>query len=730
MKTSQKKGIPKALQAGSSSKTSSQTLKLCKKTIQTMMSTAALIVSLLSEAYASNLLCDETIEWHRWKRYGNASWIFDHDNCEFRWGNKVKWADRILMNASAAFSDPNLYPINITMIVEPLENKWEKSNIERWHLGDNIPKGIWFNHSRPTRTEMIWTSPNDGSYTVRRWVDDILTEDTPWGSTSLPKDIQYIGIGYWNADDSPGAIYKGFYFNRYSAVTTDPTISPTTYPTINPTIITESPSISPTILPETDRKVIWHQEMTGIVDTSNWTKIASDSIELVPATDFDTDQMVNISAELSELYMMYIAYYQFYLEESWELCGQIDNPNDAYMYRMASTLGYKQIELTFSAARYCEIYYTLDNKISRNEWHLINKTTSGSNELGIGSITDAVYTFDGSADDNEGIGIFLFVNTGGPEFCCLIRDWKLTGIPISNTTNTTNYPTNIPSSIPSSAPTAVDSTGKPSIASSTNSTIDPSIQASTTPTFQDSHKSSTSPTSSATNDVLVLISAESTNPTNTYSETLEVTQSTSSDINIQNDVNSESTESWIFMLYGGAIVLMIIAIGLLIFMALRKVKSDKMKKQTIMKIKTSSNKKYDHNRNKQNVNNVDVVQVKVSSITENLKMKKTAHSMNNVQNKDPSKAVPALPKNILMAVNSNSIQVRQKDTHGFIINESSEEDMDYMGEIQSKEGITQGYNGQANQTMGHALPMKSTKNDYSISRDSQSDMAMLSEGDV
>ena len=153
--------------------------------------------------------------------------------------------------------------------------------------------------------------------------------------------------------------------------------------------------------------------MTGAVNIWDWTKVATNSVDLI-----------------DEIWMT--EYCPFAWEPCWELCGQISNRSNAYMYRSASTIGYQQIEFTYSidptyvnsAGQYCEIYYTLDAVIDKNEWKLINKSTTPER------IQNAVYAFDANADNNEAVTIFLFSNTGSDTHCCRIRDWKLTGIPL------------------------------------------------------------------------------------------------------------------------------------------------------------------------------------------------------------------------------------------------------------------------------------------------------------
>ena len=191
------------------------------------------------------------------------------------------------------------------------------------------------------------------------------------------------------------------------------------------------------------RKVIWKQMMTGDINLVNWTRIAP-SRSIVWRTSLNNNSMCPYSGE-----------------NCWEICGSFSNNDSQYMYRMASTVGYVQIQLSYSIKQsviydwqFCEIYYTIDSNTTKNAWRLIKKFTTGDS-----TAINKVYSFNVNADDNDGVGIFIYANTStdNKTGCCHLRDWKLTGIPIStstttSTTTSTSVPTNSSSTLSTSSP--------------------------------------------------------------------------------------------------------------------------------------------------------------------------------------------------------------------------------------------------------------------------------------
>ena len=158
--------------------------------------------------------------------------------------------------------------------------------------------------------------------------------------------------------------------------------------------------------------------MTGAVNLANWTNVASNPIVLRTYSSSNSNHYCPIP-----------------LQNCWALCGQSNDGWYAYMYTIASTIGYQQIELTYSIGPnglggdpdHCEIYYTLDSKTSTSDWIFINKyATSDGNQV------NRVFTFNGTADNNTGLGIFIYAKSWWDLECCHLSDWKLTGIPISN----------------------------------------------------------------------------------------------------------------------------------------------------------------------------------------------------------------------------------------------------------------------------------------------------------
>ena len=127
-------------------------------------------------------------------------------------------------------------------------------------------------------------------------------------------------------------------------------------------------------------------------------------------------------------------------QNCWQICGQSSSSTSAYMYRMASTKGYQQIELTYSiigynhqySSDYCEIYYTVNNVT--NYWQLIGSYQWDQWDP---AYLNQVFSFNGTGDDNEGVGIFIYAHTQSSSRCCRVRDFKLTGIPMTTTINPT-----------------------------------------------------------------------------------------------------------------------------------------------------------------------------------------------------------------------------------------------------------------------------------------------------
>ena len=197
-----------------------------------------------------------------------------------------------------------------------------------------------------------------------------------------------------------------------------------------------SPSKSPTLPPTRERMVIWHQAMNNTGGISNWTNVASTDISLM--NDQTNDDWEDCP---------------FPYEPCWSICGQSQNRDDAYMYRIASTEGYEQIELTYSidpyyvweSNQYCEIRYVLDSSTIMDQSSLVNRKYD-SNDV----IIDETFAFDENVDNNGGLTIFLFANTGDPLRCCRIREWKLTGIAML----LTSIPSKFPSDSPSLSPTS------------------------------------------------------------------------------------------------------------------------------------------------------------------------------------------------------------------------------------------------------------------------------------
>ena len=271
------------------------------------------------------------------------------------------------------------------------------------------------------------------------------------------------------------------------------------------------------------REVIWGQVMTGAVDMTDWVTRADNAVILV---DDDLDSRGSNNADETQ-------WCPVNGENCWELCGQEDNYANAYIYRLASTKGYKDIEFQYSIdpysmndGDYCQISYTVDN--GDTNWIEIDRYSTPE------FVRDLIFEFDSTADDKDGVGVKVWANsrgylygdsTGGYD-CCRFRDFYLTGIPITDdptaypTTTPTTDPTTDPSKIPTNTPsihptytpsitpTSLPTTHEPSTAQpstnqpSSNPTVHPSSYPTTqspistqTPTGQPTIQSTNVPTS-------------------------------------------------------------------------------------------------------------------------------------------------------------------------------------------------------------------------------------------
>ena len=271
--------------------------------------------------------------------------------------------------------------------------------------------------------------------------------------------------------------------------------------------------------PTKPREVIWSEDMTSGPNLSNWTKVTSDNVVL------RTFQNGN-------------AYCPIQYENCWELCGDWSQQSNQYMYRMASTKGYHQIELTYSVANYnvlsgssyCELHYTIDGNTERNAWNLIARYNEFTNPQ---QVTDRTVSLS-DATDNDGIGIFIWANAGDNQ-CCRLRDFILTGIttPTSSPTDDpTRDPTNDPSCDPTIDPTINPSRNptpkltvadlepeQPSLDPTADPSLDPTMLPSLEPTMHPSIMHTTKPTTLSTRYPTIPTSNPNPGPTSDISST-------------------------------------------------------------------------------------------------------------------------------------------------------------------------------------------------------------------
>ena len=207
-----------------------------------------------------NLLCDETLIWHPQSGLSNGKevWKFDHDKCEFQWGNDTG-IQYVLFNASAAFSNADNYPLILSMIVEPLYD-WEYTELTYYiNPGyDGFQSGSLGglqNFTESSQINYIFTAPNYDCVE-----QEILTKSNGiyqnkiWSATSCynhigsTANVQNIGIAdsarsHPNEVSGPFSIIKGFYFSGYPSLTSSPSTSPSIVPPSSPS---SNPSVAPT----------------------------------------------------------------------------------------------------------------------------------------------------------------------------------------------------------------------------------------------------------------------------------------------------------------------------------------------------------------------------------------------------------------------------------------------------------------------------------------------------
>ena len=219
-----------------------------------------------------------------------------------------------------------------------------------------------------------------------------------------------------------------------------------------------------------ERETIWEQQMTSSsLNLANWTKIADN---------------VNPSSTGNGPYNCPVRN-----QHCWQVCGQSNAGWNAYIYRMASTKGYHHIQLEYSIRPYqveaewqwCDIAYTVNIDTDIDNGIRIARYSQSNNLI---AYLDQVSSLHSTADDNDGVAIFVQAWTDGDWRCCHIRDFKLTGIPLptSEPTNTPTIVTSNPTSHPAiMADPTLSPTEIPTVSPSSD-TESPSNQPSVAPT--------------------------------------------------------------------------------------------------------------------------------------------------------------------------------------------------------------------------------------------------------
>eukprot|EP01084_Bolivina_argentea_P082634 149602_1 len=171
---------------------------------------------------------------------------------------------------------------------------------------------------------------------------------------------------------------------------------------------------------------IWYESMQANTGFSNWIESqtpqptsfdfqSGTQTNGCPTTDWDTIK-----------------------NDCWRFCNAY-----AYIYRSASTTGYKNISLEFdidpwsmqSNNQYCDIEWSTDN----TNWNLIHRS-SGSEH-----IVNSIFYLYNTSWNQPNINIRIYINSNSPSSCCYISHFSLNGSPITPETtariSTTMYTT-------------------------------------------------------------------------------------------------------------------------------------------------------------------------------------------------------------------------------------------------------------------------------------------------
>eukprot|EP01084_Bolivina_argentea_P161729 281519_1 len=187
-------------------------------------------------------------------------------------------------------------------------------------------------------------------------------------------------------------------------------------------------------------------------------------------------------------WVLHEAYFNVYADincPNQERCHILAQGDNAYVYRIASTKNYQDIELVYSISgdlldmfESCKISYNINN-VSDNNWQEIVTWKNGDN-----AVVDRRYNFVNAAD-NQGVGIKLSIVHFQDLTRCYFNDFYLIGNYFTSTPTTGTFePTNNPTSVPTTyTPTTyTPTTSLPTTITPTTVTPTTSIPTTSTPT--------------------------------------------------------------------------------------------------------------------------------------------------------------------------------------------------------------------------------------------------------
>ena len=183
----------------------------------------------------------------------------------------------------------------------------------------------------------------------------------------------------------------------------------------------------------------------------------------------------------------------------WAFTERNNDPNP-YLYRIDSTVGYRNIELIYSIyaqsningpGESCQIAYNVDNSGDSN-WIVIANYNASDR------VIDAVFSLPRSARDDSGVGIKLSIENGDTDGICRVSNWYLIGEPFTyspslSPTDTSPEPTPNPTESPTKNPTKEPTVPTPTSLPSESPSYPPSPKPTDVPTKEPSEEPSQSP---------------------------------------------------------------------------------------------------------------------------------------------------------------------------------------------------------------------------------------------